>query len=61
MPQLNPDQLKKRGAILEDMLAIFKKQHPWIITREELVAEFTEFMESKPERIRIINALAATA
>jgi len=59
MLQLSTAQIQKRGEIIGDMLKIFKEQRPWLITREELSAEFFKYINEDPVKLRIINGMAA--
>lgn len=59
MPQLNEQQKKKRGQILQSMYESFLNTHPWMPLKDAERA-FAESIENDPGKLRIINALAAS-
>jgi hypothetical protein len=59
MPQLTPEQIKKRGLILQEMSKDYGKGHRFLTTREAQI-EFCESIENDPMKLRIINAMAAS-
>ena len=60
MPQLNEQQKKKRGQILQQMAdQYWHTKRPWL-TRDQAYVSFADTLEKDPVKLRIINALAAS-
>jgi hypothetical protein len=59
MPYLNKQQLEKRGEILQDMFNRYLNNHPWM-DYNEAVSNFTQELDNDPDKVGIINALAAS-
>lgn len=59
MPQLNEQQKKKRGQILESMYESFLETHTWMPINDAEYA-FAKSIEDDPVKLRMINALAAS-
>jgi hypothetical protein len=55
---LSPEQIKKRGQILQRMADQYLEARPYL-RRNEAYAAFGASIEHDPVKLRIINALAA--
>jgi hypothetical protein len=56
--QLSPEQIEKRGQLLQRMADQHHLSRPYL-TRDEAHISFGESIERDPVKLRIINALAA--
>jgi hypothetical protein len=59
MPHLNEQQLEKRGEILQDMFNRYLSSHPWM-TYDDACYNFIQELDNDPDKVGIINALAAS-
>lgn len=59
MPQLNEQQLKKRGEILQGMFNSYLSTHAYK-TYDDACWSFMNELDNDPDKISIINALAAS-
>lgn len=59
MRNLNLDQKKKRGKILQAMFNTYRENHPWESDIEAAV-NFTDYFDSDPTGVQVLNALAAS-
>jgi len=57
--KLSPEQVEKRGQILQEMADIYHRQHSWM-TRDDALYAFCEWIEEDPLKLRFINGLAAS-
>lgn len=58
--ELSVEQLKERKKIIGYFFNSFRKEHPWLIKREQAAAGFLLYLESDPAILKAINGLAAS-
>ena len=61
MPNLNEQQLEERKIVIGHFFKAFRRERPWLVSREQATAHFLLYLDSDPVILRTINAMAATA